>query len=74
MGARSSRQNTIHEVVSVNATDYVGNGDITAYISLANVWADIDLPNIMSGATPYIGGGLGVAVVDNKLVYTGGPA
>jgi len=74
IGVSRSNQGTINEVVNGTiVTDYPGNGEITSYSALANIWADIDLSDTMPGITPYVGGGIGLAVVDSNLIYTNTP-
>ena len=75
IGVGRSNQGSINEVVNgTMVTNYTGNGEITAYSALANIWADIDMADTMSGITPYVGGGIGLAVVDTNLIYTATPA
>lgn len=73
-GVHTSNQGAIMELANgTTLTQYGGKGEITTYTGLLNIWADLDIPNNTTGLTPYVGGGVGLAVVDTKLVYTGFP-
>lgn len=55
-------------------TPDVGHGEIDFITLMANAWIDLPLLDTSWGLTPYIGGGIGAALVSPNLVYTNTPA
>ncbi|MFN3169479.1 MAG: outer membrane protein [Hyphomicrobiales bacterium] len=52
----------------------VGHGEIDFISLMANAWIDLPLLDTSWGLTPYVGGGIGAALVSPNLVYTNTPA
>ena len=76
LGFNRSNQGSIQEVIdgATPGTRYKGRGNIETYTLMGNVWADFPLFGGASGLTPYLGGGVGAALVDSNLQYTEFPA
>ena len=75
-GVNTSEQAAIREVINggLNTNHYNGSGDIKTYTALANLWVDLELLENTLNATPYIGGGIGLAYVDPNIKYPNSPA
>lgn len=75
LGVNTSKQGAIREVINngLNINHYSGKGDIKTYTALANLWVDLELPENTLNATPYIGGGIGLAYVDPDIKYPNSP-
>ena len=72
-GFTNGQQGKIREVFNNLTTIYPGKGDIRTYTAMANIWLDLLSPDSMSSIVPYIGGGIGAAVVDTNLTYANFP-
>lgn len=76
LGFSRSNQGSIREVINgaLPANMYQGHGHLDTITLMGNVWADIPILDDKWGITPYLGGGLGAALVKSNLVYTNFPA
>lgn len=72
LGFNRTNQGSIEEtLVGATATStYDGKGHFDTYTLMTNVWADLPVLDNSWGLTPYIGGGIGAALVNPQLVYT----
>lgn len=75
LGFSRSNQGSINDVINgaLPGTTYAGHGQIDAITLMGNVWADLPIFDNHWGLTPYIGGGIGAALVDPQLIYTATP-
>lgn len=75
LGLSRSNQKSIRDVINgaLPGTVYNGHGQIDAITLMGNVWVDIPMFDSMWGLTPYVGGGLGAALVQSNLIYTAFP-
>lgn len=73
LGFSRNNQGSILEVINGVLPGNInpGRGQIDAYTLMGNVWVDLPVFNNSWGLTPYIGGGIGGALVDSQLTYTG---
>lgn len=55
-------------------TPDIGEGEIDFITLMTNAWIDLPLLDTSWGLTPYVGGGIGAALVSPNLVYTNSPA
>ncbi len=76
LGFSRSDQGSIYEVINavVPGTTHAGHGHIDTITLMGNVWADLPILDSAWRLTPYVGGGIGGALVDSQLVYTATPA
>lgn len=74
LGFNRTNQDDVVEAIRGGATARsAGDGHITTYTLMGNVWADLPVFDSSWGLTPYIGGGIGGALVDSQLVYATAP-
>lgn len=72
--SRSNQGDIFEEVLAGGSSDYEGHGEIDAYTLMGNIWADLPVFGSAWGLTPYVGGGIGVALVDTNMIYTDFPS
>lgn len=74
-GFNRSSQGSIDEILvgATTTTTYAGHGDIDTYTLMGNLWVDIPLFGGSWALTPYVGGGVGAALVQSDLIYTSFP-
>lgn len=72
LGFNRTNQGSIEETLigATTTSTYNGKGHIDTYTLMTNVWADLPVFDNSWGLTPYIGGGIGAALVNSQLVYT----
>lgn len=75
LGFSRSNQSSIGEILvgAATTTIYDGDGEIDTYTLMGNVWGDLPVFDGAWGLTPYVGGGIGVALVRPNMVYTAFP-
>lgn len=73
LGFSRNNQGSILEVINgaLPGTVNPGQGQIDAITLMGNVWADLPVFDNTWGLTPYIGGGIGGALIDSQMAYTG---
>lgn len=69
--SRSNQGPDILNVSGGTSSTWKGQGQIDAYTLMGNAWFDLPVFDNTWGLTPYVGGGIGVALVDSQLAYTG---
>lgn len=76
LGFSRSNQGSILEVINgaLPGTIHPGHGQIDAISLMGNVWTDLPVFDNAWGLTPYVGGGIGAALVQSNMVYTASPA
>ncbi|CAN0585017.1 unnamed protein product, partial [Ectocarpus sp. 12 AP-2014] len=71
--SRSNQGTIIDDPINDARTPYKGHGEIDTYTLMGNVWADLPVFENTWGLTPYVGGGIGVALVNTNMIYTDHP-
>jgi hypothetical protein len=73
---RSNQDDTILEVINgvLPGSIYDARGQIDFVALMGNVWINLPVFDNALGLTPYVGGGVGGALVHSQLVYTNSPA
>jgi opacity protein-like surface antigen len=75
VGFLSAGQNAVIEAIRGGATTAnAGDGDIAILTLLGNVWLDLPVFDDAWRLTPYVGGGVGAALVQPDLNYSAAPA
>lgn len=72
--SRSNQGAIFEDVIGAGSGYNEGHGEIDAYTLMGNVWADLPLFDDAWGLTPYVGGGIGAALIKPNLVYTDFPS
>lgn len=73
LGFSRNNLGSIVETINGVGTPNAGHGEIDTITAIASVWGDLPVFSSNWGLTPYVGGGIGVALVDSQLIYTAFP-
>lgn len=72
--SRSNQGDIVDDVIGGSRGTWSGHGEIDTYTLMTNVWADLPVFENTWGLTPYVGGGIGAALVNTNMIYTDFPS